>query len=93
LSKEDKILKELEDEIRFTFAIIFFHDFREAFPNLKKDDYKVFLFSILKFSSSLVASITGVRNVLAVYNRRRRLKDKITQSDIQGKERFLAVLD
>ena len=92
LSKEDKILKELEDEIDLRCDNLF-HDFREAFPNLKKDDYKVFLFSILKFSSSLVASITGVRNVLAVYNRRRRLKDKITQSDIQGKERFLAVLD
>lgn len=67
-------------------------DFKSDFPNLKDIDYRVFLYSILGFSPSSIMVFLGEKNITSVYERKRRLKDKIKKLDNINRERYLECL-
>ncbi len=81
----------LENHIDSTHGFIV-KNFRDEFPNLKEDDYRLFLFSIIGFSNPLIALLLGYSKVNTVYDRRRHLKDKIKMSASVKKELYLGYL-
>lgn len=52
-------------------------DFKTDFPNLKNADYNLFLYSILGFSINSISLFLKEEKLTSVYERKRRLKDKI----------------
>lgn len=67
--------------------------FNADFPNLMENDYLLFLYSIYGFSTSAIALFLGLDNVTGVYDRRKRLKNKIKASDSGNRQIYLAILD
>lgn len=67
--------------------------FNADFPNLMENDYLLFLYSIYGFSTSAIALFLGFDNVTGVYDRRKRLKNKIKASDSGNRQIYLAILD
>lgn len=86
----DQITK-LEKEIDSLYENLF-TDFRNDLPSLKDEDYRLYLFSILKLSNSTISIFLQEEKVSAVYDRKRRLKDKIKQLDKNKAERYLSFL-
>lgn len=77
LSSADRIA-ELEETVnRYQSGVM--ERFRRDLPDLKADDYKLFLYSILGFSSTAIAVFLKAEKIESVYNRKRRLKTKIRQ--------------
>lgn len=66
-------------------------DFRQEFPDLKNSDYRLFLYYALDLSSSTI-SIFLQEKPPVIYNRKKRLKDRIQHSDSAKKELFLGTL-
>lgn len=66
-------------------------DFRQEFPQLKEADYQLFLYNTLGLSSSTI-SIFLQEKPSVIYNRKKRLKDKIQNSNSNKKEVFLKTL-
>ncbi|MCM1355874.1 MAG: hypothetical protein NC212_05675 [Staphylococcus sp.] len=66
--------------------------FYSEFPRLKDVDYRMFLYSILGFSNSAIALFLGEDRMSAIYSRRKRLKNRIKESDSEYKDYFLDVL-
>lgn len=66
--------------------------FKQDFNNLKENDYKLFLFSVLGFSTTTISMIIADRKVTSIYNRKRRLKDKIKSSSSINKNKYLEFL-
>ncbi|MDE6717621.1 MAG: hypothetical protein K2J70_05435, partial [Muribaculaceae bacterium] len=60
-------------------------DFKKDFPGLKEVDYRLFLFSVMGWSAPTIALFLKEDKVEAVYNRKRRIKDKIR---CKGEDRF-----
>ena len=88
LSKKSKLVKELEtlaDE--YTDGII--TSFKNDFPKIKREDYLVFLYSLLGFSTMSIAFIIGESNVQSVYSRKKRLKERIMNSDAERREEYI----
>lgn len=52
-------------------------DLRSEFPSLKEVDYNVYLFSVLGFSSSTIMFFLKEEKVEVIYERKRRMKDRI----------------
>lgn len=67
-------------------------DFRNDLPDLKDADYCLFLFSVLNLSSVAITLLLKESKVNAIYDRRRRLKDKLKRLDDDKKERYLSFL-
>ncbi len=67
-------------------------DFKVDLPGLKDADYLLYLYSILKFSNVTISVILKEEKIEAIYNRKRRLKDKIKSLDENKKLRYLAYL-
>lgn len=67
-------------------------DFHEEFPNLKIQDYTLFLFSVWGFSVASISMIQNEEKIEAVYNRRARLKTRIKRSDSPNAARYLQFL-
>lgn len=67
--------------------------FNADFPNLMENDYLLFLYSIYGFSTPAIALFLGLDNVTGVYDRRKRLKNKIKASDSGNRQIYLAILD
>lgn len=67
-------------------------DFRTDFPDLIKNDYLLFLYSIYGFSSSAIALFLGLENVRGVYDRRKRLKNKIRSKGGKNMDKYLGIL-
>jgi len=88
---KDKI-KELEDyaDKHYDGVMTKFHS---DFPNLIKNDYLLFLYSLYGFSSSAIALFLDLDNVSGVYDRRKRLKNKIKEFKGENKKIFYDVLD
>ena len=88
LSTKSKTLKELE-----TFADDYLGgiitSFKKDFPKIKREDYLVFLYSLLGFSIMSIAFIIGESNVQNVYSRKKRLKGKIANSDAERREEYI----
>ncbi len=69
-----------------------YSDLKRDLPNLKDADYKLYLFSLYRLSPLTIALLLGDQKVNAVYDRKRRLKDKIkTLPDVQAR-RYLSYL-
>lgn len=84
-------LKELEDKVDSLYNNVY-SDFKRALPNLKEADYLLFLFSALGISSTTISVFLKEGKIEAVYNRKRRLKDKIRQLDSSQSDRYLKYL-
>lgn len=67
-------------------------DFKNDLPELKEADYRLFLFSICKFSTPMISLFLKEEKTEAVYNRKKRLKDKIKRLDSPNSERYLKYL-
>lgn len=67
-----------------------FSDFKTDFPKLKDVDYRLFLFTVLGLEIPTITFLLKEEKIGAVYNRKRRLKVKISNSDNENKERYLS---
>lgn len=52
-------------------------NFRQLPLSLKEVDYKVFLYSVLGFSHNTMATLIAAPDVISVYNRRKRMRNKL----------------
>ena len=84
-------VKELENRVDLLFNNLF-SDFKRDLPTLKETDYLLFLFSTLKISGTAISIFLKEDKVEAVYNRKRRLKDKIRQLPSTKSNRYLKYL-
>lgn len=85
ISKMEHDVDELHDNL--------FSDFRNDFPDLKDADYRLFLFTILKFSNSTIFLLLGENKITNLYDRKRRLKDRIRKHESRNRERYLEHLN
>lgn len=65
-------------------------EFKTDLPNLKEVDYRLFLFSVLGLSNATISLFLKEDKIDAVYNRKRRLKNKIKQLEITKSSRYLS---
>ncbi len=87
LGSDKKTLNELENFVN-TYKTNLMSRFREAFPNMKESDCVLYLYSVSGFSSRAI-SIFINEKLEVVYNRKSRLKQKISRSNVQDKDVFL----
>ncbi|MDE6335518.1 MAG: hypothetical protein K2L34_03005, partial [Muribaculaceae bacterium] len=92
LSNHGKTARELEKKVDMTYDCLM-TDFRVDLPKLKEVDYKLFLFSVMRFSIPSISLLLKAERVEEIYNRKRHLKDKIKRLDSQKAERYLSYLD
>lgn len=90
-SQNPKTITELEALIDKHYDNLF-SDFRTALPVLKDSDYKLYLFSILGFSSASIAVLLSEKKVSNIYNQKRHLKDKIKLLGDDSASKFLKYL-
>lgn len=64
--------------------------FREDFPNLKDEDYRMFLYLLLGFSARTI-SLFFNEKIEVIYNRKSRLKSKIRNSTVANKDIYLSL--
>lgn len=88
LSVRSEKINELEARVNKLHNNLF-SDFRSDFPNLKEVDYRLFLFSIMRFSALSIALLLKEDKIGAVYNRKRRLKEKIKANGGEHTARYL----
>ncbi|MDE6670374.1 MAG: hypothetical protein K2K26_11925 [Muribaculaceae bacterium] len=88
--KGDKI-KELEKQVNELYNNLY-SDFKNDLPGLKEADYLLYLFSVLSLSSTSISLLLKEDKVDAVYNRKRRLKDKIKQLEAPKRDRYMSYL-
>ena len=91
-SKDDSKISELSNYVDKHYDNIMSR-FKADFPNLIKNDYLLFLYSIYGFSSAAIALFLGLDNVTGVYDRRKRLKSKIKVFTGENRQIFMDVLD
>lgn len=84
-------VEELERQADILYGNLY-TEFRNDLPDLKAADYHLFLFCIHKFSNTAIALFLNSANVTSVYNRKRRLKDKIKQLEGHKAEKYLQFL-
>lgn len=65
-------------------------DLKNDLPNLKEIDYRLYLFSVLGLSNATISLFLKEDKIEAIYNRKRRLKDKIKQLGEPKSERYLS---
>lgn len=91
LSKEDERIAELETLLNRHHNNIL-TTFKNEIPRYKREDYMLFLYSALGFSTNAIALLLDENDVRTIYNRKRRLKDKIKALDTPDKTHLLAAL-
>jgi len=67
-------------------------DLKTDLPNIKNIDYALFLYSILGFSISSISIFFKEDKISSIYDRKRRLKDKIKKLEPSKSERYLKLL-
>lgn len=85
-------MTEVEMQIDATHGHIM-SDLRKDLPELKEADYRLFLFTILELSPASISLLLKEKKVDAVYNRKRRLKNKIKALDAAKRDRYLPYLN
>lgn len=65
---------------------------KRDFPEIKETDYRLFIYSILGFSNTVIAMFLGEEKITAVYARRKRLKSKFKVSESQYKDEYIKIL-
>lgn len=91
LSLRSEKVEELERQVDDTFSNLF-SDFKMDLPGLKEIDYLLFLFSVLGLSSSTISVLLKEQKVESVYNRKKRLKDKIKKLPDDKRDHYLSFL-
>lgn len=91
LSIRSEKIKELENEVDSVCDNLY-TDFNTDLPNLKDADYRLFLFSVLRLSNPAISLLLKEDKIEAVYNRKRRLKDKIKLLSPEKRDRYLSYL-
>ncbi len=64
-------------------------DFATDFPEITGSDYMLFLYMVCGFSTSSISMFLGKSNNI-IYNRKSRLKNKITASEAKMKNEYLS---
>ncbi len=85
------IISKLEEEVNSVHNNLLI-DFRKDLPDLKEADYRLFLFSVLGLSNAVISLFLKEEKIEAVYNRRRRLKDKIKKLDEENNQKYMKFL-
>ena len=67
-------------------------DLRKALPNIKEEDYKLFLFNLFGLSSAAIARLIDADKIEPVYTRKKRLRGKLKELEDNKGERFLKYL-
>ncbi len=84
-------ITELEEFVNRSYGNIML-DLRRDLPNMKNADYALFLYTILGFSISTISIFLKEEKISAVYDRKRRLKDKIKKLDSPNREKYMDFL-
>lgn len=84
-------ISELEESLNLYYDGIYNH-LKSDLPGLKDKDYRLFLFSALGFPFSVISLLLNEDNITSLYERKRRLKNKITKLDSPHKSAYLALL-
>lgn len=88
LSTESDRIMQLEKEVDSIHDNIF-SDFKNDLPKLKDIDYRLFLFMIMRLEMPTITLLLKENKTEAVYNRKRRLKVKITNMESENRDRYL----
>ncbi|MDE5876834.1 MAG: hypothetical protein K2H47_04985 [Muribaculaceae bacterium] len=88
LSIQSEKITELENYVDSLYGNIF-TDFRNDLPSLKEADYRLYLFSVLRLSNTTIQLLLKEDKMMSVYNRKKRLKEKIRQLDEAKSKRYL----
>lgn len=88
LSIRSEKIDEIEKNVNKIYNNIFLK-FRTDFPNLKDVDYRLYLYCILGFSNTVICFLLKEDKISAVYDRKRRLKNKIRQIEPSEAEKYL----
>lgn len=91
LSIRSEKIEELEKKVDSRYNNLF-TEFRTDLPNLKEADYMLFLFSVLGLSNAAISLFLKVDNINSVYERKRRLKNKIRQLGEPQSTKYLSRL-
>lgn len=84
-------ISELEGSLNLYHDGIY-NNLKSDLPGLKDKDYRLFLFSALGFPFSVISLLLNEDNITPLYERKRRLKNKITKLDSPHKSAYLALL-
>lgn len=68
-----------------------YDDFRSDFPDLKEDDYRLFLYSALGFDNVAISRFFNT-SIKGIYGRRDRIKKRILSSQIINIDKYIAIL-
>lgn len=88
---EEKKFEEFTEILNESYDNIY-TDFVKDFPNLAIADYKLFVFTLLGFSGSTIAWFLKVVRLTSIYDRKKRLKNRIKNSDSPRKDLYLELL-
>lgn len=91
LSIRSEKIEELEKKVDSRYNNLF-TEFRSDLPNLKEADYMLYLFSVLGLSNAAISLFLKVDNINSVYERKRRLKNKIRQLGEPQSTKYLSHL-
>lgn len=67
-------------------------NFKKDLPDLKQADYSLFLFCLFGLSNSSICALLKEEKADNVYNRKRRLKNKINKLDTERRDLYLSFL-
>ena len=90
-SADGSAIDTLIEEVNTTHDSIF-DKFKSDCPDLKNQDYLLFLFSILGFSTPVIALLLKEEKLTSVYNRRRRIKTRILSLTSPHKDIYLSYI-
>ena len=69
-----------------------YSQFRADYPDLRQGEYNLFVYSVLGFAASTISVFLGEKSVTSVYERKRRLRNKIKATPSPRQEEYLAYL-
>ncbi len=88
MANDSDTLKELEDYVN-RYADNLMENFRNDFPNLRSDDYRLFLYSVIGFTARSISLFLSEK-IEVIYNRKSRLKAKIKSNSNKSIDKYLA---
>lgn len=92
LSKDDRIFSDLEAIVNSSFANLMVK-FRIDLPELKDIDYNLYLLSIFNFSYSTISLLLKKEAIESLYQRKKRLKQRIKNLDSVKSEYYLSFIE
>lgn len=90
-SPKGKAFREIEDYINANCNSIL-AKFKKDFPKIRKEDYAIFVYSIIGLNSAAILLFLGEDKYENIYNRKYRLKTKISSIMTEGFEIFTKYL-